>query len=364
MKISTTLLLAGLLAGLGVYYLNSERLPGQNPAAELNSIRILTVAEGDSVSWLQIQNRKTMETITLKKEGPRWFLKFPVSYPAENLLVKGMVSALTISPRLRRFPFKDKTLKEFGLEPPVIKISVETEKTPLRRSLLLGEASPVGAGIYARWVGEDETFLIPAEVKASFERTVYSLRQKKLFRVNWDDVTWIHIKLGTREYRIEKTERAWRTALPPNPVEIPLEKATDLIYAFQSLYVKDFLDGKDPAKTEFGLRVKKDFLAVGVKEGVGDKLILGARAEEKDSFYAVREKEKLLLLVSRPNVEKLFQNFEVTLQRVVRRHDSGKSPADSGKNSEGLPTGGPKSGGGAAGLGDQNRAARAPAGGV
>ena len=310
-----------------------------NTSPELGPIKIVSLAEGDSVSWLQIQNRETGEIITLKKEESGWIMKFPVSYPAESFLVKGMISALTLAPRLRRFPFKGKALRDFGLDSPKMKISIETEKGNQRSNLLLGELSPVGGGVYARWEGEGEYFLIPPDVKASFERSVYSLRQKKLFFLDWDDVTEVHLKAGPKEYRLEKQGEVWRGFLPPGTIEIPLEKATDLIYAFQSLYIKDFLDGKNPSKNEFQLRDKKDFLGVGRKEGATEKVFLGARANEKDAVYALREKENLVLLISWPNIESLLEKFETTFQEAGKNANSGKSSTDPGTDSKGVSAG-------------------------
>ena len=333
MKIRTTLFLALFLAGLGSYYFFSEK-PFREAGAELAPIKILTLGEGDSLSFFHIENQVSKEMISLHRSGKEWMLDYPISYPAEKFIAEGMASALTFSQRLRRLPFKGDE-KGLGFDSPKIKIGIETQKEPKRRTLLLGEASPIGGGVFARWEGEDEYFLISPEIQASFERSVYSLREKKLFRFPWDGLVWIQIKAGEKVFRLQKTGGKWSWTFPSLSGEIPADKVSDLVYSFQSLYVKEFLDGKNPDKKEFGLQAKGSFIAVGGNGGTEERLILGARALGKDALYVLREKENIVLLVSEKNLRSLLQMFEVSFQEL-KDANQGKTARSPGKDSKGL----------------------------
>ena len=329
MKVSTTLFLVLLLTGLGVYSLVSEKSLKAG-SAELNPIKILTLAEGDFLTRLVIENGVAKETVALKREEKGWMLKTPVSYPAENFLVEGMLSALTFSRRLRRFPGEEKEWQPFGLERPPIRIGIETEKTPGPRYLLLGKESPVGAAVYARWEGEKEYFLIAPEIKAAFERTAYSLRQKKLFRSEWDRLKGVDVKVDGKEFHLEKKE-------------IPVEKVSDLIDSLESLYIKEFLDGRDSRAPEFGFQARNSFIVVRAETGTEERVLIGAAAEGKDACYAVREKEKIVFLISERNLKSFLENFELLFQEL-RNVDPRKSREASGKNPKGSREGGPESG--------------------
>lgn len=342
MKISTTIFLACLLTALSVYYFVAEK-PSQNLGSELASIQVLTLAEGDFVSWLRIQNQETKETMALAREKSNWRLEYPVFYPAENFLVQGMVNSLTFAQRVRRFPLKGKAPRELGFDSPKIKIEVETPKTTRRQTLLVGADSPVGGGVYARWEGEEEYFLILPEVRAALERTVYSIRQKKLFRVNWENVNWIEARERKKGYRLEKEGKGWRGSISPGGREIFLEKVDDLIYAFQSLYVKEFMDGRNPAKTEFGLKEANVSLAAGKKGRASEKLVLGSSVKAKDGLYALRERENLVLVVSEMKIKSLLRMFEANF---LETGNGAREQAEtgSGKDSEMLPAGREKPG--------------------
>jgi hypothetical protein len=278
------------------------------------------LAPEDRVNWLQIENLQTKESVALRRDDKGWRLESPVSYPAEDLLVRGMAIALSRAHRLRRFPFKnvERLPKELGFASPYLKVGVRTEKEPGKKHLWIGNESPIGKMVYARWEGEEEYFLAPPEFRAIFDRTAYSLRRKKLFRVNWEEVTWMELKGWKKEYRLERNGAVWRAALGDRAVEIPLEKAQDLIYAFQSLYVKDFLDKKNVGNNELRLQKSRNYAAVGGKGEMREALILGAAEKNKDSLYAYREKENLVILVSESRVRALWNKFDNALGGLGR----------------------------------------------
>ena len=149
MKISSTLFMVAVLSILGAYYITVEKPFAE--AGSLQPIKILNMTQGDYVSRLYIENRENRQRMTLKRENSSWSLEYPVSYPAENLLVGGMTAVLTSSYRLRRLPLKESEKKEYGLDSPKIKIGIETEKNPQTRHLIFGSKSPTGSGIFAQW---------------------------------------------------------------------------------------------------------------------------------------------------------------------------------------------------------------------
>lgn len=341
MRVSTTVFLVFLLAGLSWYYSStrSSAVPVR-VAGELSPIEVLKLKEGDSVSWLRIERPASGgETLVLRREeGARdWQLEFPVTYPAETLLVEGMISSLKMSRRMRRLPLRGPFPKGTGLEAPRLKIGIETRKNPSQHFLLFGEEAPVGGAVYARWADEKEYFLVSPEVKAAFEASLYTLRRKKLFRVNWERVSRIEFQRGKLHFELVKEGERWSGKTPASAAEISLEKARDLIYSLQSVYIKDFLDGKNPSNREFRLLPDFAFIAVQDREGAGEKLILGAPAKNREAVYAVREKENLVFLISEGKVRSLIQAFQETFQEV--KHDSGEYPAGPRENQALLPKG-------------------------
>ncbi|MBI2166655.1 MAG: DUF4340 domain-containing protein [Candidatus Omnitrophica bacterium] len=343
MKLSKTLFLIFLLAGLLAYHFWTGK-SSREAGAGLAPVKLLALPPGDFVTALEIENEVSKENMSLVRDESGWRLESPISSPAENFLAEGMASALTMSQTAKRFTVEDEKWKEFGFDEAQLRIGIETRDNPARRTLLLGGESPVSRLVYARWEGEKECFLVASEIKAAFDRTVYSLRQKKIFPLNWDQVTWLEAQMEGRRYRLAREGETWRWLEPPLGAEISAEKILDLIYAFRSLYVKEFLDGVDPAKRKLGLGKGENYLALGEKSGGSEKLILGSAVREKDAFYARRASEDLAVLVSRENLRSLLEALDVTFHEVQTNVDSGKSEAGSGKNPKGGPKGGKRPG--------------------
>jgi hypothetical protein len=362
MKISSTLLLAALLSGLSGYYFFWLQ-PSQKALTDMSPVGILQLAEGDKISWLEIQNEASKEKVALKREGEEWKIESPVSYPAQELLVEGMIEGLMLSQRLRRIPFDERNAGALGLSTPAIKISIKTDKDPTQKVLLLGGTSPVKERAYARWEGENEYFLIPGELKAALGLSLYSLRKKKLFEFKNEALSWLHLKAGGKEFRIERKGEGWRWALPALKGEIGLEKVSDLIYALDSLFVKEFLDGQSPEASPFGLRKRESFLAAGPQGQAGERIFLGSRARGKDALYVLRQKEKLVLLVSERNLRTVVESFELTFQEI-KGENTRKSSDDSAKDREGGRAGGAEPLPGHGGSGDEERFSRADSGSV
>ncbi len=317
MKITTTVFLAVLVAGLSGYYLIWEKpVSLQSRKPEPAAEKVFTLAQGDQTTWLMVQNQTTKEAVSLKREGNNWWLEFPVSYPAENLLVEGMISALTYSNKVRHLSLEGQQKREYGFDSPKIKVGIATQKDPRPRYLLFGELSPVNRAVYAWWEGDKDYFMIPVELRSSFERTVYSLRQKKVFRSNLQEAFWIHMKSADKEHRLEKSGGKWYWTLPPLAGEIPPGKVSEIISSFEGLYVKEFLDGQNLADEKFGFEPQGIFLQVGTTGGKAEKLILGKLAEGKEAVYSVREEDNVVLLVSEEHLKALLQKFELTFQEM------------------------------------------------
>jgi len=62
--------------------------------------------------------------------------------------------------------------------------------------------------------------------------------------------------------------------------------------------------------------------------------VIGARAKERGAFYAIREGEGLLLLISEKNLRSLLETFEAAFQEL-QSDSQGKTRADSRAGLEG-----------------------------
>ncbi len=332
----------------GFYFLNpvdSVKSP-QIPAKE--TIKVMPLDEKSPVRWLQVQNLTKNETVTLEKKDGEWVMIYPVTYPAETVAVQGLITALKLSGRARRL-LPEKDWEEYGLLKPNIKIGIQTEEGKTRRYLYLGDDSPVGPFAYARWEGEEEYFLIQRDLKRAFDRTVYSLRLKQVFRVLLKDVTKMRVRSVNYEYEVEKRpDGNWYWLEPIPLLGKPLAKryVDQIVSQYGDLFVKEFLDNEKKSPEELGFGILSPWiklwgrnptvsarsqdpegpvLAGSDKKKAAEQIIVGQELASRDSFIARREGEPGYFLVARENVRKLFQIFETMSQEALT--PSAETPA-------------------------------------
>lgn len=292
--------------------------------------RVLPVDEKSPVVWMQIQNLAKNQTVTMQKKGAEWKMLFPVAYPAETLSVDSLVTALKLSARARRL-MPEKDWEEYGLLKPFIKVGIQTETGAGRRYLYIGEDSPVGPYAYARWEGEKEYFLVQRDLKRAFDRTVYSLREKRVFRVPLKDVTKMRIRSMEQEYEIEKRPEGWYWLEPIRLLGKPLQKkyVDQIITQYGDLFVKEFLDSEKRSEQELGFGLLSPWIKlIGQdKTNAVEQITIGQEMPERDSFVARREGEQIFFLVARENVRKLFQIFETMVQEYEAGLGAEQAPA-------------------------------------
>lgn len=325
MKISVTLTVAALFAAVaGAYFYYtppSERKPGTIEAPQ----RILPAGDTAPIRWLQIQNFEKNEIVTLEKKDGSWMIRYPVNYPADNMLADGLVTALKLSNRARRL-LPEKSWDEYGLMRPAIKIGIETEAGPKREYLYLGDPSPVGPFVFARWEGDKEYFLVSNQLKDAFSKTLYSVRLKQVFRTPLNEVTRMRIRTLDKEYEVEKKQGEWYWLEPLELLgtKLPKKYVDQLVSQYGDLYVKEFLDQEKKPETEMGFSLTSPWIKLWGQDGkqTVEEIRIGKELPERDSFVALHGTEKIYFLIARMNVRKLFVIFETMAEEA-----KGKSAA-------------------------------------
>lgn len=296
---------------LGVYWklglgFQKVSLPGglSKPGAEG---RVLVLEEGDTITRIEIQKTEERETITLEKEDGQWMLKYPVIYPADPLIVRGLTAALAASSKLGRLK-PEKSWEEYGLAKPSLKIGIETEKNPVRRFLSFGAPAPAGDRVFARWGEGPEYFLVSTDIKKSFERTVYSLRLKKIFYTPAKDISKVHVRMESGDYEIAKHNGKWFW-MEPIPILgefIETPQVEELLKKIQSLYVKEFVDEKVPNQSEAGFTMLGQSVKIWGAQDRSEALDLGREELAKNAVYARRAQSDAVFFVSQNYMEDLF----------------------------------------------------------
>ncbi|MBI3306888.1 MAG: DUF4340 domain-containing protein [Candidatus Omnitrophica bacterium] len=317
MKFSTTVVFTALFVVVGgsYFYLKPElgpQLQNKTEALPPASLRLLPAEKNEDITWLQIQNFKRNEVMTLVRDGEEWKLKFPLQAPADPLIAKGLISALRLSPKSRVL-VPEKGWEEYGLLQPQIKVGVETSPAPgRRRYLAFGNISPVGGKVFARWEDEKGYFLLSQDLVSAFDRTVYSLRWKQIFRTAPEKISKIFVKTKQIEYEMVRRSGAWFWLQPVEKAgdKVSKKMITEIILQLGQLYMKDFLDDEKGPAAKLGILQGSSAVKVSGDGKEYEVLEIGREVPAKDSFYARREGSKEYFYIARNNIQDFFTKIE------------------------------------------------------
>jgi hypothetical protein len=313
MKTSVTLTFTALFIAVGAIYLyyGSPLPKSDTPAVpEKGSLKLLDL-EKDAITLIQIQKPGSKETVTIEKVGEDWMLKYPVNYLADKMMVEGLSAALRVSNKARRL-VREKGWEEYGLLKPDLKIGIEAKGLAKRKYLLLGDPSPVAAMIFARWEDEADYFLLDARFRESFDRSIYSLREKKLVRLSLNDLQKIRARTFKGNYELSFENKTWVWTEPVARIgkEVPREQMYEVLLSLRDLYAKEFLDGHPVNETERGFSMTGPFVQVWDKNEKTSVVRIGNEVTEHDAYYGMIEGETIALEIARGNIQKFFSFFD------------------------------------------------------
>ncbi len=310
MRFSTTLLVLVLfLAALGAYL--HLRVPTPAPEPEepeplevVQSTQVLPLERGEKISLLQIQKPSTNETRTLALEEGEWVIKYPVMDTANMQIVESFITKFRLAERQKQFE-PEKGWEEYGLLKPSWKIGIETTRQPARRYLLIGDRSPVGDTYFARWEHENTYFLLAVSFASIFDQSIYTLRDKRVFRRLEQGIDKFAIQIGQEIYEISVREDAWVWEKPlflkGRRVEPQMaEKLEGLIH---NLYVKEY---DEPADAAEYFR-DGDVMKLWTRRGAVQSVQIGNEYVARDAFRLRRSGENQVLLVDRKKIRLLLE---------------------------------------------------------
>lgn len=312
MKTSVTVLFTVLFLVVAVFYVFFGT-PLPKPEAPLLSggdAKLLPFDSEDPIRLIQIQKPNQKETITLELTEKGWYLKFPAAYPADKMMADGLLSALKISTKARRL-LREKGWEEYGLARPDLKIGIEAVDGKKRNYLLLGDKSPVAEMVYARWEGEQEYFLLDARLKMAFDRSAYSLREKKAIRIPPQKIDRIRVQTPLGAYELYAQNRKWFWTEPVSLIghKITDQEAYQLLMILGELHIKEFLDSTRVELSAQGFSQSSPSIQVWEKDRT-TVLRFGKELIAQDSYYAMLEEERVLFLISKENARDIFKIFD------------------------------------------------------
>ena len=182
----------GLLAALGllvvlgglVWWANKHPKSTETPTPAVPKILALTAGDITSV---RIAKGAT-PPLTIKKLDDKWQIVEPAAMPADQDVANGIVNAAATLNAERIIDEKPADLKEYGLVSPPLEVDV-TMKDGKVSKVFLGSDNPSNTGTYVKLESDPKLYTINSYTKASFDKTLSDLRDRRMLTFDKDKVT-------------------------------------------------------------------------------------------------------------------------------------------------------------------------------
>lgn len=280
-------LILGLLAAVFfLFVLEEEEVVEAERVFELNAeevVEIRVAVDGEVT---------TIEKVPL--EG--WAITDPVRYAADPDIVGTLLREFAILSPARTVADSAEVLSEYGLERPSASVEV-IRGLDKPMVLLLGDVNPTGAAHYAVEQGTRRVFLINAQTNGNLRKTADALRDRRLMRVERDDVEEIVLEKGGRRVVIRLDPfGTWRVE---EPYRLPAERdeVINALSTITSATAVSFIDDAPSSLDGYGLA--DPLMTATVKSRDGSVLhTLSLGNEEMGQLYAMTSERRNVYSVS------------------------------------------------------------------
>jgi hypothetical protein len=326
----TLLVLVVVLAGLGAYiYFVQSKKPAEG---DLPSTPKVFQVASDAIEDLTIKAENGDKT-TLKKSNKIWYITDPVSAPADETEVSGILTTLATVDIARTVEESPKDLKQFGLAEPRVDVGFKVAGGKAFQHLLIGDKTVTGGDLYAMKPGEKKVFLIAGSFDATFNRKTFDLRQKNVLAFERDKVDGLELQFGGSTVELERTGTDW-VLLKPIQAQADFGTVEGIVGRVQTAQMQAIAAQDAPSLKAFGLDKPAVTVVVG-RASTRATLLVGSKTEA-GTFYAKDASRPMIFTVEASLVDDVkktadqlrrkdiftFRAFNATSIQIARGADT------------------------------------------
>ena len=217
-------------------------------------LKVFPKLRPEAVTLVEIGS--TNQSARAERTNGQWRLISP-AYPAQTTPVEALVKAMAEMREMARLSAREVSenkggLKAFGLEPPVLTVSLQQPDG--RVDLLVGIRTPLANQFYAQVLGEADVRVVDGAFVAAIPKSPLDWRSTALIQTAGLNYDRIQIKTGSRLIEVEKTNGLWKL-IKPLPARADNQRIEQLLQTLGSVQVSQFVTDSPAVDLErFGLQ--------------------------------------------------------------------------------------------------------------
>jgi hypothetical protein len=278
----------------GVFYFFEEKVTEKELAEEAKR-RIFSFEPSD-VTGFEISKGESVIAAKKGKEG--WLIEKPVISYADQTAIDEMLNH-TVKARIDGVLFDEapsEKLKEMGLEPPYISISLKTSSG--RISLSLGDRGPTQNVAFAKISNEKRILRVHADVRSEVDKTIYDLRDKTVVAMDPKTLRTVEVIWdGGKSISIQHPqENIWDTeGIPAGKTD--QTKLFAFLYGIKEAKAKAFIDENPEDFGLYGLTKPRLRIRFIDNKNLLQTLLVGDKDKKLRGFYAKRGGDRNVFLL-------------------------------------------------------------------
>jgi hypothetical protein len=248
--VKSLLVLVVILAGLGayIYFVESKRDPASESADKKEKA---FAVEAEKIDELQLTSGSG-PAATLRKANGAWSMVEPEATRADETEASNIASNLASLEIQRVVDENPASLGDYGLSTPRAVVAFKGQGDKDYRRLIIGDKTPTGGDLYAKFGDSNRVFLIASYLETTFNRTPFDLRDKTLVTFDRDKTDRVEIVSGRSVLHLARAGGEWSIV---NPIRGRGDYGTieGLITRLQSARMKSIVPADAKSLRQYGL---------------------------------------------------------------------------------------------------------------
>ena len=307
------LALAGLALGIYVYVFEIKGTEEKKQAEE--EARKIFSLTYDDVGKIRVQYEG--DDYTIARQGEGWFFSAPFKTIAQAGEVKLLLDRLFELKRVLEIGKETESLKDFGLSPAKITVSLWSNDGKPVNTIWFGDRNPAHDNVYVMTQKDSSVLLVTSGVLYNVQKKMFDLRDRDLCSFERDRISRIELKKGKRVISLEKKkDNNWYLA---SPVRARAQRPAVNKVLDRLVYNKaeEFVAEEAKNIREYGL--DRSWFAVTAYGKTGQKnvLLIGNKVKAGDFFFAKRQDRTAVFTITGYCVENLDQSLAALRDTVL-----------------------------------------------
>jgi hypothetical protein len=319
MKFFRTALILGIvavLAGFAYWYFEVKK---KKEKEEIKVREALLFGEKDrQIEKLSLKTEDSeeivLEWVRLKPAGEdveddeegTWFVREPIQTGGDTVAIDTMITSMFQGSTEEVIWESLEKEAEYGLDNPTLSLRFYYEGDDTPHGIDLGKETLDHKKIFAKVIGEERIYTVPATILNVLKRDLFGLRDKKLAPFEKEDIEAVSVLTGFDLILLEKDGEEWY--LMPDKVKASETRVDIYTGTLRWESFVEVVEERGTSFAEYGLDNPRLLLTFKLRDGSNFIFIVGDVIEEGDAqfFYATRSSDNMVFQMKGETVQKLL----------------------------------------------------------